>query len=97
MTTDDKKLLDIFEARLRHLFFLFDELKMENTRLKQEITGKKEEIEILKSRLAEVERNYSNLKVARTISLNNNELKATKRRLSQLVREVDKCIDLLNE
>ena len=41
--------------------------------------------------------NYTNLKTATTISLNGSDVKETKLRLSKLVREVDKCIALLNE
>ena len=40
---------------------------------------------------------YANLKSARIISINDNELKDTRQRLMKLVREVDKCIALLNE
>ena len=45
----------------------------------------------------ELENNYTNLKTATTISLNGSDVKETKLRLSKLVREVDKCIALLNE
>ncbi|CCY57057.1 putative uncharacterized protein [Bacteroides eggerthii CAG:109] len=45
----------------------------------------------------ELEINYTNLKTATTISLNGSDVKETKLRLSKLVREVDKCIALLNE
>ena len=38
-----------------------------------------------------------NLKTATAISLNGSDVKETKLRLSKLVREVDKCIALLNE
>ena len=43
------------------------------------------------------ETSYTNLKTATTISLNGSDVKETKLRLSKLVREVDKCIALLNE
>ena len=38
---------------------------------------------------------YTNLKMARTISIHDNDIKDTKQRLSKLVREVDRCIALL--
>ena len=44
-----------------------------------------------------LEDDYTNLKTAMTISLNGSDVKETKLRLSKLVREVDKCIALLNE
>ena len=49
------------------------------------------------NRIKELEDMYANLKSARIISINDNELKDTRQRLMKLVREVDKCIALLNE
>ncbi|SHF01070.1 hypothetical protein SAMN05444405_104223 [Bacteroides luti] len=97
MTEEDKKLLSTFEARLRHLMYLHDELKRENTEIKQLLEAKQEEVAKLRSDYNELEVVYANLKIAKTISLTSNEVKDTKQRLSKLVREVDKCIALLNE
>ena len=58
---------------------------------------KKEEYEKVQADYKELEINYTNLKTATTISLNGSDVKETKLRLSKLVREVDKCIALLNE
>jgi len=97
MTEEDKKLLSTFEARLRHLMYLHDELKRENTEIKQLLEAKQEEVAKLRSDFNELEVVYANLKIAKTISLTSSEVKDTKQRLSKLVREVDKCIALLNE
>ncbi|MDL2291805.1 hypothetical protein LJB80_01485 [Bacteroides sp. OttesenSCG-928-F21] len=97
MTREEKELLQTFEARLRHLILLHDELKGENVELKQLLEEKKREIEELTINHEKLETDYSNLKTAMTISLNGSDVKETKLRLSKLVREVDKCIALLNE
>ena len=92
-----KKLLSTFEARLRHLIYLHDELKRENAELKQLLEEEKKENERILAEYKELERSYTNLKTATAISLNGSDVKETKLRLSKLVREVDKCIALLNE
>lgn len=97
MTEEDKKLLSTFEARLRHLMYLHDEQKRENAEIRQLLIKKEEEVARLQVDYKELKTVYANLKVARTISVNDNEVKDTKQRLSKLVREVDKCIALLNE
>ena len=97
MTDEEKKLLSTFEARLRHLIYLHDELKRENAELKQLLEAKEEEYGKVQAEYRELELNYTNLKTATTISLNGSDVKETKLRLSKLVREVDKCIALLNE
>ena len=97
MTEEEKKLLNTFETRLRHLLYLHDELKRENVELKKLLDFEKLKNEKIQAQYDELEVNYTNLKTATAISLNGSDVKETKLRLSKLVREVDKCIALLNE
>ena len=97
MTEEEKKLLSTFEARLRNLIYLHDELKRENAELKQLLEEEKSELEKARAEYKALESSYTDLKTATTISLNGSDVKETKLRLSKLVREVDKCIALLNE
>jgi len=97
MTEEDRKLISSFEGKLRHFMFLYDELKRENADLKQLLKQKDEEIQQLELSRKELEDRYTDLKTARTISLYDKDIKDTKQRLSGLVREIDRCIALLNE
>lgn len=97
MTEKEKQLLSTFEARLRHLIYIHDELKRESTELKRLLTVKDNEILNLRNKLEQLNTDYANLKSATAISLNGGDIKETKQRLSSLVREVDKCIALLDE
>lgn len=97
MTEEEEKLLDTFESRLTHLIFLHDELKRENNRLRQLLEQQKEENVKMLEENRKLKTDYINLKTATTISLNGSDVKETKLRLSKLVREIDKCIALLNE
>ena len=75
---------------------LFDEQEQEIKTLKKQLSEKETEIERLENSRKDLEARYTNLKMARTISLYDKDIKDTKQRLSNLVREVDKCIALLN-
>ena len=97
MTEEEKKLLNSFETQLRHLIYLHDELKRENAELKKLLENEKLKNEKVQAQYDELEVRYTNLKTATAISLNGSDVKETKLRLSKLVREVDKCIALLNE
>lgn len=97
MTEEDRKLIGSFEGKLRHLMFLFDELKQENADLKLILAQKDEEIKQMEQSRKELEARYTDLKMARTISLYDKDIKDTKQRLTGLVREIDRCIALLNE
>jgi predicted nucleic acid-binding Zn-ribbon protein len=96
MTEEDKKVISVFEGKLRHFMFLYEKLEQENAGLKQQLLKKEEDINQLKQNLQESEARYADLKTARTISLYDKDIKETKQRLSGLVREIDKCIALLN-
>lgn len=97
MTEEDKKLLNTFEGKLRHLLLLYKEVKKENASLRELLAEKDNEILRMESSRKELEEKYTNLKMARIISINDSELRDTKQRLARLVREVDKCIAMLNE
>ena len=77
--------------------FLYEELRQENAELKHLLTLKDDEIRDLEQKRKELEVQYTDLKTARTISLYDKDIKETKQRLSSLVREIDRCIALLNE
>ncbi|MCS2502220.1 hypothetical protein NXX35_12590 [Bacteroides xylanisolvens] len=89
--------MNSFETQLRHLIYLHDELKRENAELKKLLENEKLKNEKVQAQYDELEVSYTNLKTATAISLNGSDVKETKLRLSKLVREVDKCIALLNE
>ena len=97
MTEEQKKILDDFELRVKLLMSLCDKLKLENKNLKETIALQKNEIESMNAVIRDWTLKYDNLKLAKIISTDDEEMKRTKKRLSGLVREIDKCIALLNE
>ena len=97
MTEEDKKLIKAFEEKLRQFMFLYNQLEQENSLLIQELADKDKQIAQLEVSKKELEVKFTNLKMARTISLYDKDIKDAKQRLTSLVREVDKCIALLNE
>lgn len=97
MTDDQKKLLAVFEARVRQLMFLCDAQRTEIARLKLSLNQKEQDIQQAQMAINDLNTKYDNLMMARIISVQEGDLKNAKQRLSKLVREVDKCIALLNE
>ena len=97
MTDEGKQLLNAFETRLRHLIYLHEEQRRENAELRRQIDEAEEARRNLQADFDELAQRYIDLKTATAISLDGNDVKKTKLRLSKLVREVDKCIALLNE
>ncbi|MDR0972388.1 MAG: hypothetical protein LBM61_00195 [Prevotellaceae bacterium] len=87
--------IDILKFKTRQLIEEQNTLKREKQRLEEIIQAQQKEINRLNDRLQVLHRDYSNLKMTLTINGKETDIKATKQRLSRLVREVNECIALL--
>ena len=73
----------------------FQELKKENAELYQMVEKNEQDIKALQGQLAQASNDYNALKMARMIEITDNDLQGAKDRLSKLIREVNKCISML--
>ena len=97
MTEDHKRLLAVFEVRVRDLMELCDKQKQRIGELEGFLVQKEEELQQAIKTIEELNTKGDNMLTARVVSVNEGEMKSARMRLSKLVREVDKCIALLNE
>ncbi len=91
------KIISTLETRIRQLMFICENLEEKNLLLLKEIEEKDAELKQLEEEKAELYSRYVNLKVAKVFTSDNEEIKEGKARFNKLVREIDKCIALLNE
>ena len=94
MTDDQSKLLVDLEVRIKQVMLLCDSLKEENGRLKSDLRSKQSQLDQTGEELQQLKTKYDNLKMARTITAASVDVESAKLKLSKLVREVDKCINL---
>jgi uncharacterized protein Yka (UPF0111/DUF47 family) len=97
MTDDQKRLLAVFEVRVHDLMALCNQQKQEIQGLTNALNSKNDELKQAMKTIRELEAKCDSMLIARIVSLREKEIKGAKARLSNLVREVDKCIALLNE
>lgn len=76
---------------------LCETLKEENTKMRGVLYSKESDIQQYEATMKELSTRYENLKLAQGISLSEEERRNAKNRYTKLVREIDKCIALLNE
>ena len=72
-------------------------LKREKEELEKRIEEQKSTIATLQRDLDEMSIKYQDLLTARGLALGESDIKAARNRFGKLVREIDKCISLLNE
>ena len=97
MTEDSKRLLVLFEVRFRALLTLCDQQKQKIQELEKALEMKNTELEKAFEDIKDLNAKCDNMPTAHVLSVQEGEVRNAKLRLSKLVREVDKCIALLNE
>lgn len=97
MTEDHKRLLSVFEVRVRDLMDVCNKQKQKINGLEGALIQKDNELQRAMKTIDELNAKCDNMLTARVVSVNEGEMKSARMRLSKLVREVDKCIALLNE
>ena len=95
MTADEEKTIKTLETRVRQLILKFQQLQEDNEELLADLVTKDNELQKLKQQNKQLEAEYANLKMAKMLEIGDTDLSAAKLRISQLVRDVDKCIALL--
>ena len=96
MTSDEQKRIRSFEARVRQLLLQYRNLQDEIDRLQSALEQKDNEIARLNSELKSIDKNYQNLKIAKFMEISDGDIKSAKLRMTRLVREINRCIGLLN-
>ena len=89
--------LTTFETRVRQMILRFQELKKENSALHVQLQKDEQEIQNLKSKLAQADNNYNSLKMAKMLEITDGDLEGAKARVSKMIRDVNKCISLLSD
>ena len=96
MTGVDDFVIENFESKLNRLMGAYTQLSAENAALREQLNQQSVELAKVREQYDELTVSYTNLRLAKIISVNDSEKGETQQRLLKLVREVDRCIALLN-
>ena len=97
MDEKDETRLRRFEVMLHQLMGKYHTLMQDNELLHKRLAEKEQALENLSARLKEKQEQYDRLKTTLTIEASARDIRDARSALSGLVREIDKCIALLNE
>ena len=93
----NEKTLTLFTTRMRQMILQYKETKQENNSLYAMVDERDAKIKQLEAKLDQAQKDYNSLKLAKMIEISTTDIEVAKKRLSKLVRDVNKCITLLNE
>lgn len=92
-----EKTINLFTTRARQLILQYKELKKENAELYTMVDELEKKVKQLEVRLTQAQNEYESLKMAKMIDISDSDMEGAKKRLSKLIRDVNKCITLLSE
>lgn len=92
----NEKTLSLFTTRVRQMILQYQEMKQENAGLYEMVDEQNAKIKELEAQLEQAKQNYNSLKMARMIQVSNADMDVAKKKLSKLIRDVNKCITLLS-
>ena len=93
----NEKTFITLETRVRQMLLRFQELKKENEELYRMVEKSEQEVKLLQEKLAQTEKDYNALKMAKMIEITDGDLQGAKDRLARLIREVNRCIAILGD
>lgn len=93
----DEKTIALFTTRVRQLILEYNKIKNENDRLRAMIDERDSALEKMEGQLTQVRNDYESLKMARMVEITNGDLESAQKKISKLIRDVNKCITLVSE
>ena len=85
------------KEKIHHVFGEFEKLERRNEQLQQEIISLKTKIGFLEEEKGILGSKYENLKLAKAIEAGSGNIQAARNKMNRLLREIDKCVALLND
>lgn len=92
-----EQVINTFATRVRQMLLQYEDMRKENQRLRAQVALRDERIKSLEDKTTRVQHDYDKLKMARMMQLTDGDIETSKKRISQLIRSVNKCITLLSE
>ena len=84
-------------TNVRRLILKFTEQKKENTELYAMVDERDKQIAELQKRLSEAEKKYNALMTAKMLTIADNDIENTRKKVNKLIRTVNQSITLLSE
>ncbi|ATV28577.1 hypothetical protein [Prevotella intermedia] len=93
----NEKTLNTFATRVRQMILQYEEVKKENNELYDLVDQREKEIAKLEAQLKQAQSDYNSLKMAKMIEISDGDMEGAQKRISKLIRDVNKCITLISE
>ena len=95
--TENEAILNSLEDKIKTLISLYEQAKGEVKELSDQNLGLKESIVFKDTEIKDLQTKCEHLKLAKLLTSGSNDVHEAKLKVNRMVREIDKCIALLNK
>ncbi|MEE0236026.1 MAG: hypothetical protein UD961_07690 [Bacteroidales bacterium] len=88
-------MLETVKERIKQLIAAYETEKMERTRLQSELEQARAENETYRKQIIELERQIDNQKLTEAFMAGGADTAAAKKKIDSLMKEIDRCIKLM--
>ena len=92
-----EKTINTFATRVRQMILKFEDIKQENSELYAMVDERDAKIKDLEEKLTQAKHDYDSLKMAKMMTISDSDMETTQKRISKLIRDVNKCITLMSD
>ncbi len=97
MDHEQDEIVSELREKIKIIISFLDQIREENDHLKQEISDLNNQSKQKETELEELDNKYKNLKIAKSIVAGDDDAHDARIKVNRIVREIDKCIALLNK
>ena len=96
MSTAQPDSFEQLQSRIQQLIGMYEKQKAENELLNRQKSDMQEQVRQEQERVKNLEEKYNKLKISRALIASSEDVHDAKLKVNRMVREIDKCIALLN-
>ncbi len=97
MSEEGQIIISRLKGRIEHIISAYESAVFENNELKRQLQASQQELETSKKTIKELKDKLELQQLTNAFRGSSQDIKEAKQRIARIVREIDKCISLLND
>lgn len=97
MNAESQILIGKLKGHIGEMISRFESVASDNAVLKEELAACKNELETSKNTIKELEKKVEQLQLVKAFGASSGDVKEARQKIGRIVKEIDKCISMLND
>lgn len=93
---EESQIITRLKGHIEHIISCYEAALFENSELKRQLSESRNDLEKYKTKVKELEDKLEKKELTTAFEASTQDIKEAKQRIAKIVREIDKCISLLN-